>query len=701
MANKSVLELAVGTGQWDAGLKKAKQALDNFTQAQGGIQKALAEDNEKMAKFVEMMGDMSSTATSTKGQLREMSQVLTDLTSTYRNLSDEEKSSPFGKSLAKSIESLTARAGDVQDAMSDVQASIKNAASDTRLLDQMTQGAQLLTAGFQGLTGAGKLLGVNMGDNVEVIAKLQAAMGVMNSLTTIQNALQKQSALMMGLSAIKAKLLAGNLTAAAVATKALSVAMKGLGIGLAIAAITTIIDKLGIFSSSSDKATDSTDRFNDALERMDNKVKELQTGFQSLISYMQQIGSGTDALDNLRKQAADEEVSLAVAEYNRLFNGGQGGVAGRFMTAFNQVAIPQSVQQQALDKITAARERQAKVYAEIGNRQKAGDFFNSNWNTLNTEKEINAAIGYFRNLRSEMEKGSAEYAEMTRRIDALQAKITTGGRGGGGGGKGGAASLAPQYSVAGLTEDLKYLQQEQQKATSPEEWRTYADSIRGVEDEIMKLKGELSSLGTSTDGGISISGILSEKLRKDQVAFRNQKLNVSPVERQGQVVSVGQTLGSLAGGMNQIAGGIEQLGIDIPEGFNKAIGVMQAVAAILTGISTVVTIIAAIQGTKAIPIIGWALARGGLVKAAGGYQVPGNNYSNDMVPALLNSGELVLNKAQQGNLAAQLSGGQGGYAAQPYVNGEMILLGTNNYLGRSGQGEVVTTKMLKSMGLMK
>ena len=32
---KSVLELAVGTGQWDAGIKKAKSALDNFTQSQG------------------------------------------------------------------------------------------------------------------------------------------------------------------------------------------------------------------------------------------------------------------------------------------------------------------------------------------------------------------------------------------------------------------------------------------------------------------------------------------------------------------------------------------------------------------------------------------------------------------------------------------------------------------------------------------
>ena len=49
---KSVLELAVGTGQWDAGLKKAKSALDNFTQAGGGLQQSLAKDSEKMQQFV-------------------------------------------------------------------------------------------------------------------------------------------------------------------------------------------------------------------------------------------------------------------------------------------------------------------------------------------------------------------------------------------------------------------------------------------------------------------------------------------------------------------------------------------------------------------------------------------------------------------------------------------------------------------------
>lgn len=616
---KSVLELAVGTGQWDAGLKKAKQALDNFTQAQGGIQKALAEDNEKMAKFVEMMGDMSSTSTSTKGQLREMSQVLTDLTSTYRNLSDEEKSSPFGKSLAKSIESLTARAGDVQDAMSDVQASIHNAASDTRVFDQVSGGIQLMTNSFQTAQGAARLLGIELGDNVEVLAKLQAAMAVTSGLREVQALLQKQSALMMGINALQMRF---------------NVLAKVNPYVLLAGAVTAVAAAFALFTSGADDAAKAQEELNKEIENSLWQLDEIKKNADFDIAIAEAAGKSWEEIHSLRIEAAKLQEELAFQNMQKSIGAGK----------------------DVYDKAVRAFEEASDNYSKV------------------------------------IQDGIIHYVREKNK------KPTGGGRAGGTSTQ---AELVPQYSIAGLTEDLKYLQQEQQKATNPEEWRTYADAIRAVEDEIRKVKGELSSMGLANTAGISISGTLSEQVRKDQTAFKNQKLNVSPVERQGQVVSVGQTLGSLAGGMNQIAGGIEQLGIDIPEGFNKAIGVMQAVAAILTGISTVVTIIAAIQGTKAVPIIGWALARGGVVKAAGGYQVPGNNYSNDMVPALLNSGELVLNKAQQGNLAAQLSGGQGGYAAQPYVNGEMILLGTNNYLGRSGQGEVVTTKMLKSMGLMK
>lgn len=687
MAATSVLKLVLDDKEYSASIKEAKRGMVDLERALHDAGKSFSDVDKSIVEYAKEIGNMNTVAKESRTQLREMSQTLTDLTRIYRQLSDEEKSSEFGKGLLQSIDKLTERAGDIQDAMGDVQESIKHAASDTRLFDQISQGAQVLTAGFQGLTGAGQLLGVNMGDNVEVIAKLQSAMAVVNSLTTIQNALQKQSALMMGLSAVKAKLLAGNLTAAAVATKAMSIAMKGVGIGLAIAALTTIIDKLGIFSSSSDDAADASDRFNDSLEKMDSKVKELETSFQNLISYMQQIGASSNAIDDLRKEAADAEVALAVAEYNKLFNRGLGGVAGRALTALNQNAIPQSIQQQALDKITAARQRQGQVYAEIANRQKAGDFFNSNWNTLNTEKEINAAIGYFRNLRSEMEKGSAEYAEMTRRIDALQAKITTGGSGGGGGGsRGGVTSLAPQYSVAGLTEDLKYLQQEQQKATSPEEWRTYADAIRAVGDEIKKVNGELSSNGLdTTTGGISISGILSDKVRSDLASYRKQKIEVHDPVGEKEKVDTTQKVGELVSSVSSIVGSLNQLGIDVPKGFSN----------MLSGLQAVITILQAIQSIQYIGNLLGIFHNGGIVPhAASGYMVPGTHYSNDVTPILANAGELILSKSQQGNLAAQLSDTQGGYAAQPYVNGEMILLGTNNYLRRSGQGEIVTTKML-------
>ena len=47
-----------------------------------------------------------------------------------------------------------------------------------------------------------------------------------------------------------------------------------------------------------------------------------------------------------------------------------------------------------------------------------------------------------------------------------------------------------------------------------------------------------------------------------------------------------------------------------------------------------------------------------MVRAANGI-VTGTTYSGDEVPALLNAGEVVLNRAQAGALAADLEGGGG------------------------------------------
>ena len=84
---------------------------------------------------------------------------------------------------------------------------------------------------------------------------------------------------------------------------------------------------------------------------------------------------------------------------------------------------------------------------------------------------------------------------------------------------------------------------------------------------------------------------------------------------------------------------------------------------------------------------------GGIVRAAGGYKVPGN-YGYDAVPALLTSGELVLNSAQQNYLATELSnrGNDGGNIGTASIQGEQIFITLNNYLRRRGYGELLTTR---------
>jgi hypothetical protein len=162
-------------------------------------------------------------------------------------------------------------------------------------------------------------------------------------------------------------------------------------------------------------------------------------------------------------------------------------------------------------------------------------------------------------------------------------------------------------------------------------------------------------------------------------------------EKGNEKASLAGVMGGIANGMSQMVSGMESLGVEIPEGIRGAINAIQGVSTILTGIATTVLAIEALSTANLFKLF----AHGGVVHAANGY-VDGNTYSGDQIPAMLNAGEVVLNRGQQGVLAASLQAvgqsGEGGGGGKPYVSGEMIWLGLNNYLNRSGRGEIVTSK---------
>lgn len=114
----------------------------------------------------------------------------------------------------------------------------------------------------------------------------------------------------------------------------------------------------------------------------------------------------------------------------------------------------------------------------------------------------------------------------------------------------------------------------------------------------------------------------------------------------------------------------------------------------LQGIMTILQVIQAIQTVgSVVSSVAGLFRNGGIVPhAATGLMVPGNDFS-DSTPVMVSSGELILNKAQQNAVAQGLQEERGGgYSSTPYVDGEKIYLGMNNFLRRSGRGEIVTSR---------
>ena len=102
---QSLLELGISTGKWDSGLKKAQSSLNNFIQAQGGLNAALDKENQKIGQFVGMMGKMESTAKTAKGQMNDYKGSIEQLSAAYNRMTDAQKQS-IGPAYLQAIDSM-------------------------------------------------------------------------------------------------------------------------------------------------------------------------------------------------------------------------------------------------------------------------------------------------------------------------------------------------------------------------------------------------------------------------------------------------------------------------------------------------------------------------------------------------------------------------------------------------------------------
>lgn len=194
---KSVKKMAPGQAAAKASSQLAalKKELD--------AEKAGLEELTKQQRELKLEAD--NAGMSLRQQLRSVREEIATLLLAYRSLTDQEKQSAQGKELARHIDELTEKAGELNDAIADTSQAITNAASDSRGFDQLAGGIQLVVDGFGLATAGAQALGLSESDLMEVQTQLQTALVASNALTSMQVNLQKQSALMQGVNVIQAK----------------------------------------------------------------------------------------------------------------------------------------------------------------------------------------------------------------------------------------------------------------------------------------------------------------------------------------------------------------------------------------------------------------------------------------------------------------------------------------------------------------
>jgi hypothetical protein len=184
------------------------------------------------------------------------------------------------------------------------------------------------------------------------------------------------------------------------------------------------------------------------------------------------------------------------------------------------------------------------------------------------------------------------------------------------------------------------------------------------------------------------SKTVSDYFKKNPLGKAGEKAADSWQEAARAIQSAGSALSSLDNPVAKIAGIVGSAIAQIALGFAQASakegkgGVWYWIAATAAGLATMISTISSIKSATS------GYAQGGIV--------PGNSYSGDLLSTRdygINSGELILNKAQQGIIASQLEGGgMQGMVLDTQISAEAIRIVLNNNGRRTRRGEYVTTK---------
>lgn len=745
----AIVRLRVESQEYDAKLKRATEGLTRYADECRKMGGTLEFVEKETLDYVKALGQMDTVSRTATGSLSEMKKTYTELAVQYEKLTAEEKKSPFGKAMAQSLEELKGRIREAKGNIDDVTNSMNGG---------LSRAVENITAKFgmniKQLTGWGAALAAGK-------VALDVAKDAFNASEVAVDDWART--LDVGKSMYE-----GFLTA------------------LNTGDISGYVDRINEIVNAARLAYNELDRLR-TMKTIQSPQKSAQQAENDRLRMMIQTGRYIAPLDG-RKATMQNGQLLTPEQIKVLERQLQGGMQKMTNLVANEVkqstrAINAVYDRQAkelgltqkefragtssmaeFDKRIQgyqqyrAYERQHTIYDDrtgIGRRDTTTNPYESykSWGVFRVDGDrYNQLVQLIQQRDQQMAQAYGMQNQAYRAINHVEGISSRGLMGGGGAtttkqpkteieqNQAKIKDLTQEYIKLGdqETEASKNRQIEIQKEIELLQKRNDLLGVRAEQAQGKYLGGDVQTTGLNTAGYIidrshlfdTGGGIGWQKLQKynDQTSVseykRRQKENESKKEKDD--VEKLNDFSKITNSVTNIASGLQSLGVEIPEGIAKTLGVIQTISGILSAILAITTVISATSQANA--TANWLdalipFAHGGKVPhAANGYFVQGTRRSTDTTPILANAGELVLNESSQDNLALgiknaealvqtidryqdsvmrgsqaagpanNIRGGNDAGGGSPYLTGEVIYLGLSAYLKSSGRGEIVTSR---------
>ena len=429
-----------------------------------------------MGEFQRNTGNYAIANQNVKTELRELVQEIALLTIQYRNMSDEEKNSAQGRELEQKMHEMTAKAAELKDAIGDVSREIQSGANDTNTFSAFSEGINVVISGVGGLTAACHALGIGERDLIKIQTNLQAAMAASNAMTKAQNALQKESNLMVGVAriqanahamAIKMKTIAEG--EGVVATKAATVAQAAFnavaranpyvilatGIGLLIAAVVGLTkatksetEEQRKFREETEKAKREYEDFIDIEKRLQEaREKGIESSADEIAKLTVLYSVATDV-----SRSVDER-RIAVNKLQELYPDYLGNIEDEEIMSGKAEGAIRSLTSAIYDKAVAmAKMKMMEEYTET---------------QLKKDKELKETMEAQAEAQERLTKARKEYEDKV----GTHSSITT-----------------QAYGTAGVT--MGQLGDSDEKRRIANEFKEAQEEVDGLNDKVVQLAKE-------------------------------------------------------------------------------------------------------------------------------------------------------------------------------------------------------------------